>query len=266
MELDTDSRDLPTGIVELNAGVDALYASSRQKIRADLYQNLFNMRQTFADGFHGAYIADGEVFEIGERGWGKYPIFIRHEFGRLGFSFSDHIPGVRLQVRAEYLHAVGPQKALDWFSDVLEAFGVTPQWTLSRLDLFADLQGWDLQASDEPRFSCRASQVAKYEDRGVLTGFSFGRRSSKTVSGRIYDKTIEISKEKNYWVPMLWNEKFNPEERVLRVEFELATKVLHELGIRTLEEALHEMGAIWGYCVDDWLTFRDQSDDSNKSR
>jgi hypothetical protein len=100
----------------------------------------------------------------------------------------------------------------------------------------------------------------------VFTGFSFGRRSSKTILGRIYDKTIEIAKEKNYWVPMLWNEKYNPEARVLRVEFELVTKVLHELGIRTLEEALHQMGAIWGYCADDWLTFRDQSDDSNNSR
>ena len=266
MVLQIDSSDFPSGIVELNAGVDALYASSRQKIPSDLYQFLFNLRQKIADGFEGPYMVDGESFKIGERGWGKYPIFVEHEFGRIGFTQSNHVPGVRLQIRAEYLHAVGPQKALDWFSEILEAFAVTPQWTLSRLDLFVDVQGWDLQASDEARFSCRASQVAKYEDRGVLTGFSFGRRNSKSISGRIYDKTIEIALRKNYWVPMLWNEKYSPEERVLRVEFELATKVLHELGIRTLEEALHGIGAIWGYCADNWLTFRDQSEDSNKSR
>jgi hypothetical protein len=266
MKTKTDLPELSSGIVELNAGVDALYASSRQNIPSALYQNLFDLRQKLSNGTQGSYIIDGVLFQVGERGWGKYSIFLEHEFGRIGFTASHKIPGVRLQVRAEYLHAVGPQNALDWFTQILEAFGVTPQWTLSRIDLFVDIQGWDLNPSDEPRFLCRASQVAKYEDRGVLTGFAFGRRSSKTISGRIYDKTIEIAKEKNYWVPMLWNEKYDPQERVLGVEFELATKVLHELGIRTLEEALHGIGALWGYCSDDWLTFRDPGDDSNKSR
>lgn len=62
------------------------------------------------------------------------------------------------------------------------------QLSVSRIDIYADFEGWRLVADDRHRFSCRSASVRTFEDDGRLTGFEFGRRSTKTVSARIYDK------------------------------------------------------------------------------
>ena len=65
--------------------------------------------------------------------------------GLVGITKSEHLPAFRVQPRAEFIHGEGCGAVLDFFDDVCALFtasGVT--WSLSRLDLFCDLQGWDL--------------------------------------------------------------------------------------------------------------------------
>lgn len=64
---------------------------------------------------------------------------------------------------------------------------------VSRVDLFLDWQGWPFTLADEARFVRRARHVGADIEGGELTGLNFGRRTSKTIGGRLYDKTAEIA-------------------------------------------------------------------------
>jgi hypothetical protein len=257
----------PSALVELASGVDALYASSKPGIPRKLFDELLVLKQLASDEqLPVDWYLGGEKFQVFGHAWGLYSVLIVHEFGRFGFTQSEHVPGIRLQISSSYLHAVDPSAALEWFTERLSEIGVIPAWTLSRLDLFVDVQGWDLMASDKHRFLCRASYVTTHEENDRLTGFSFGGRKTHTITARIYDKTLEIQKKKNDWVRQLWADRFRAGETVWRIECEAHTKLLRELGITDVEDGLARQGELWAYFTDQWLSFRDPSSDGNKSR
>ena len=59
------------------------------------------------------------------------------------------------------------------------------EWSLYRLDLFVDVQGWDLHGDDHHQFGCRAERRDLHEHDGDFGGFEPGRLIPKTVCARI---------------------------------------------------------------------------------
>ena len=97
-------------------------------------------------------------------------------------------------------------------------------------------------------------------------GFEFGRRTTGTVCGRIYDKTAEqVQKGNDYW-PEIWGEAFDPSVPVYRVEFEFGRQGLVEFDLDTPREAVDAAGALWAWATEHWLTYRSPSSDTNRSR
>ena len=76
---------------------------------------------------------------------------------------------------------------------------MTPEFAV--VDVFADMQGWDLRPEDRYDFVSRASRRDTHEDSDALTGFEFGRRSSKTIMARLYDKTLDVKHKGADWWP-----------------------------------------------------------------
>jgi hypothetical protein len=265
MTLDNSHKDRK--LTELLSGVDALYASSRTAFDLGFFKTISAMKVFAGEGdqsFPILTISD-QPFHVSNYSWGRYPVFIEHEFGRLGFTNSETLPGIRLQIRSKYLHAVGADEALAWFTRRLQDIDIHPSWTLSRLDLFADVQGWDLHHYDENRFLCRASDLTSRKVRNRFSGFEFGRRKTGTINARIYDKTLEMQKNPNGWTLHQWGEKFNPHVPVWRTEFEFHTTLLREAALPTARHGLEQRGGLWAYGTE-WLSFHDEDNDSNKSR
>lgn len=255
-------------LVELVSGVDALYASSRTDVTTDFFKTLTEMKAFAGENdlvLPLLNISD-ERFEVSNYSWGRYPVFMEHEFGRLGFTKSEKLPGIRLQIRSKFLHAVGAEKALDWFTQKLHEIAVHPAWTLSRLDLFADVQGWDLHHYDQEQFITRASDLTSRKVSNRFSGFEFGRRKTGSINARIYDKTLEMLKSPNGWTFEQWGSRFQHDLPVWRIEFEFHTRLLREVGIPTAEQGLARRSELWAYATDKWLTHRDIGEDSNKSR
>jgi hypothetical protein len=255
-------------LVELNSGVDALYCSSRNPIPNKFFELLLSFKAKAGEDDLGlaSFDLEGIPFEVSSRSWGKYPICISHEFGQVGFSLSKKLPNIRLQVRAKYLHSVGPNKALDWFSDVLKKVAIYPFWTPSRMDLFADFQGWNPTAEDKERIVMRASNLKMNEERNVFTGFEIGRRKTGTINARIYDKTRELESKPNGWSRHQWGVLYEPNLPVWRFEYEFHATFFREVGILTTEQALNKLDELWAYANDLWFTVREVGDDLNKSR
>ena len=111
---------------------------------------------------------------------------------------------------------------VDWIRDLVGAECGPVLLTVSRIDLFADWQGWALNGDDRHRFVCLADSRTLYENGQVFTGFAFGTRTSGSIIARIYDKTIESEKKgTDYWKEM-WGTSGDEGHPALRVEFEIA--------------------------------------------
>jgi len=253
-------------LVELASGVDALYLSGRTNLGEGLLTRLADGRQAAEEAEGPEPLSFGGVeFEINPRSFGKYRYWLTHRLGQLGVSPSQRLPALRFQPRAEFLHGVGPARVVDWIRDLVGAECGPVLLTVSRIDLFADWQGWALNGDDRHRFVCMADSRTLYEDGQVFTGFAFGTRTSGSIIARIYDKTIESEKKgTDYWRE-IWG-AVDEGQPVLRVEFEIARNALRQYGLNSPEEVLGAKGALWADLTNTWLSFRSASEDNTKSR
>ncbi|MGB3412054.1 MAG: hypothetical protein WBA45_12750 [Microthrixaceae bacterium] len=256
------------GMRELCSGVDALYFSGRAELSTALFETLEACRKTAEENDRPVPLhLDGVEFFVHPRAFGKYRYRISHERGLIGVTPSENLPAIRVQPRAEFLHGVGPIAALEFFGSIGEFLAGGPvTWTLSRLDLFTDVQGWDLHGDERHRFVCRAERRDLHEHGAEFGGFEFGRRTTKTVCARIYDKTRQIQDEGLAYWPVIWGEAFDKSRPVLRVEAEIGRQGLVEFGINSPTDGLERAGEVWANVTEKWLTYRTPTDDETKSR
>jgi len=147
---------------------------------------------------------------------------------------------------------------------------------LRRLDLCADLTGFDLRTVESKAFVChRRTQLAaistikEYMRAGKRTGFVAGRGDALV---RIYDKTEHLAlglddtkaeDERSDWSLAGWNGR----DDVTRVEFQLRGQVLEQLEIRdNPETALERLDAVWSYCTKKWFRLVELGTATRKER
>jgi hypothetical protein len=254
-------------LIELASGIDALYLSGRGVVPESLFARLAQGRAAAEELRCPLPLSFGGVeFSIAPHGFGRYRFCLVHENGRIGVGTSSKLPTFRIQPVGEFLHGVGPSAALMWFRQVLQSECDEVVMGVSRLDVFCDVEGWELFGEDRHRFVCRARRCRTNEDAGVLTGFEFGQRTSKTLFARIYDKTVEIESHGAGYVSELWGSAHHDGAQVWRVEFEIGRLALFEFGIDSPEQAIEHAGHLWRYCTAEWLSLRVETVDGTKAR
>ena len=253
---------------ELASGVDSLYLSSRPNISEELFLQLGLHSQSARDADKDSlpFQIGGETFQVLNHSWQKYSVCLRHEHGLIGFTNSKKLPGIRVQIYSEFLHSVGVKVALAWFTTILGLQGIAVEWTVSRIDLFMDVQGWDLSTVERSGFICRATQFGMDGEDGQFTGYRFGRRKTGTVIARIYNKTEEIKASSKDWMKLIWGSRWVPSEDVWRIEFEIHSQFLREVGLVPALQVLDSIGDLWTTLTQVWLTHRKEGYDSNSSR
>ena len=253
-------------LTELASGVDALYLSGRASLPLDLLQRLEAARRE-AEVLEGSppFQFGSLATTIAPHAWGKHRYCLDHPFLRLGLTDKSGIPALRIQPRAEFIHGAGVRAVTDSIMDLLESECGVVKLHVSRIDLFADVQGWPLTGNDRESFLCRASNLGTFEEQGSLTGLQFGKRKTGTVNARIYDKTEEIKTSGALYWNDIWGERFNPDLQVHRIEFEVWRGALREFNLNEPYEVLDATGALWAYCTS-WLSHRVPTNDATKSR
>jgi hypothetical protein len=254
-------------LTELASGIDAVYLSGWGSLPPPFVERLEKAR-SLAEAVHQPL-----PFRLGElsvgvapHGWGRYRFLLAHELGRIGLTTSAHLPAVRVQPAAALLHAVGPEETIAGFAGLLAAEGAELRYSVNRLDLFVDVQGWELHAADRERFVCRASESRTFAEGGAWRGFSFGSRRTRSFFGRLYDKTAEITHSGADWWPGVWGEHYDPARPVVRVELEVGRTALGEFGLDAPDGVLAGSGDLWRYGTGEWLTYRRPTADATRSR
>jgi hypothetical protein len=252
--------------VELASGVDALHLSGRTVLPQSFLDRLEQFR-SLADQASATMPFDlgGESFGLAPHAFGRYRYCLEHADGRIGISPSPQLPAVRVQPRSAYLHTVGPEAAVARFRRTIETECTEVLFSVSRIDLYADFEGWDIGIADRARFVCRAGSVRTFEEQDRFIGFEFGRRSTKTVCARIYDKTADVARTRSDWWFDIW-QRDPGSGVVIRVKFEWNREGLAQVGLTGIDETLAAAGSLWRYNTEEWLTHRSATADSNRAR
>lgn len=129
---------------------------------------------------------------------------------------SAKFPPALVQMHSAFLHSMGIDPALDQVERLLhqDLFAGPFKEGVSRVDVHADLQGWDLRTADLDRFVGYGRHRRAFEEnRQVfqsgtkLAGFMFGKDA---MVARIYDKTAQVRKQGLSWLPDLWGRATTP--------------------------------------------------------
>jgi len=256
-------------------GVDSLYLSFPGAIESELalwLQECKLKAQSSNDrvlAMAGIGLGDHQ-FMVLPRGRGRFAFVI--EDGWFSIQLSNASAGVlplaMVQVRSEYLTAVGPEEAVATATALIADMGeVTGPPKLSRIDLFADF-GTDLDLAGIPgrEWVKRSKKRAIHEESDTVTGISFG--AGNEVSARLYDKTRELQKSGKDYMRPLWAEQgWDGAEQIWRMEFQVRREGLPTPMLGAAADALPLCGNLWRYLCEDWLRLAIPSDsDDTRTR
>lgn len=248
------------------SGLDALYLSGHGLVRKETLAEL-EIQRDLAQAKLPATLQMGPLpFAVAPHGWGRYRYCMEHPIGQVGMTTSRHLPAVRVQPRSEFLHAVGPEKAVATFAELLAQHCVAVQFSVSRVDLYTDVTGLPLLPKLQEGFLCRADARRTYETGGRCSGFDFGTRSGATIFARVYEKLLDIERTGHDWWFEIWGDRFQEGSSVTRIEFEIGRMALSQFGLDSPAQVMAGAGGLWRYCTEDWLTYRRHTADSNRTR
>jgi hypothetical protein len=113
-------------------------------------------------------------------GWGTYRYWLRCGDFDVFVGRGRSMPAAYARIASEFIHEVGPLKALADLRSFVEALlDRAGEATCSRVDIYADFQGWVPGSEDYQHFITRSrrntSHIALHHYGRRFTGFTFGR-------------------------------------------------------------------------------------------
>ncbi len=259
----------------LRHGVDSLYLSFPGSVDPELavwLQQCKDRAQSANE--HVASLAgislQDHQFLVMPRGRGRFAFVLEDNWFSIQLSNASAgvLPLALVQIRSEYLTAVGPEEAVRAITALVEKMGqLSGPPKISRIDLFADFcADYDLASLPGHHWVKRCKTRAIHEEGDARTGVTFG--PGNEVSARLYNKTREIQKSgKDYMRPLWAMEGWNGQEDVWRMEFQIRREGLPEPMLGPASEALAMCGNLWGYLCAEWLRLAIPSEsDDTRSR
>jgi hypothetical protein len=260
-----------TALRILAAGVDSLYVSVKGEVWDGLPLVLRRMVEmaegetvpcTFREG--------GPDFLLRSHGWRGYPFWVTSPRFELYLGAAAPFPPAYVQLHSPYLHTLGAEDAAAEVEEFLatDVFHGQMEIAASRVDVYADVQGWEPRYDDFLRFACRGVRRRMYEVAGQLhasgrrlSGFVFG---AGDVLARVYDKTLQMQATGQTWQETVWSGR-DPERPVWRVEFQFRREALASFGVRTVGDVLGARQGLWEYGTR-WLSLRQPTNHTRRAR
>jgi len=254
----------------LSSGIDSLYVSFRGEIDADRLEELEVLKARAQES------GEPEAVDVGlERralvqpsGWGSYRYWIRCGDFDVFISRGKSLPTVYARLSSSFIHEVGPSSALSELKSFVAValLNEVGEALCSRVDIYADFQGWVPRPQDYDRFVTRSrlntSHIAIHHDGRHFTGFTFGRDA---IVARLYDKGAEIVHSGKDWMRTVWGDRLDLLRPVWRMEFQLRREVLAQCSLQDPEYVLQKRQDLWTYATQ-WLSLRSPRPDKRRTR
>jgi hypothetical protein len=200
-------------------------------------------------------------------GWGSYRYWLRCGGFDVFVGRGQSMPAVYARIASEFIHEVGPLNALaDLKSFVGALLDRADETICSRVDIYADFQGWVPGSEDYDHFITRSrrntSHIAIHHDGRRFTGFTFGRDE---MVARLYDKSLEIAHSGKRWMHEVWGAGRDVSAPVWRLEFQLRRAILAECSLTSPEDVLAARPNLWAYAMQ-WLSLREPTPGTTRTR
>jgi len=173
------------------------------------------------------------------------------------------VPLVSARLRASALATFGHEALYQDAVIAAAALGADTQYSITRLDLAADLQGWVPTPGEMAGIVCPATYRAHHTDGAGFT-FQYGKGQIVT---RIYNKSAEIVARGHQGYAELWHSRlgYDPEQPVVRVEVQFRREALKEHGCRFVHQAFVRLPELFAAGLA-WSDLRVPTSDAKKSR
>src|SRR5215472_3694683 len=252
----------------LSGGVDSLYLSASGGLRAEVLAALETVQaraQHEREAVPVVFEREPWRLVLRPHEHRGYRYWLRSPEVEVWLCRAGEGPAARVQMHSAFLHAKGTEKALTAVEGLLddELFTWPPELAVSRVDVYADVQGWRPVPADLGRFVSKANHRQVRVVGREFTGFVFGRTGG--VVARVYDKRAQMREAGLTWMAAQWR-GYNASEPVWRVEFEVRGPLLRRLRSREPAAVLASVSGLWRYCTGSWLTLRLPSENAQPAR
>jgi len=259
-----------TALRVLSSGIDSLYVSFRGGVDADRLDELDVLKASAQEIGHPQVASLGVDRRalVQPSGWGSYRYWLRCGDFDVFVGRGTSLPAVYARIASSFIHEVGATRALAELTSFVDGSVLSDvgEALCSRVDIYADFQGWVPRMHDYDLFVTRSrrntSHIAIHHDGRRFTGFTFGRDA---IVARLYDKGIEIAHSGKDWMRAVWGDRLDPSAPVWRIEFQLRREVLAECSLRKPEEVLQKRQELWAYATQ-WLSLRSSRSGQRRAR
>jgi hypothetical protein len=253
----------------LAAGIDSLYVSCKGEVDAARLDGIELLKVRAQE------TSQPQVFSATDRkalvqpsGWGSYRYWLRCGDFDVFIGRGRSLPAVYARIASEFIHEVGPLRGLDSLKSFVGTvlLSETHEMVCSRVDVYADFQGWVPRAGDYDRFITRSrrntSHIAGHYNGRQFTGFTFGRDA---MVARLYDKGLEIVHSGKNWMHEVWADRLDAAEPVWRLEFQLRRQILAECSLTEPDDVIAQRARLWAYAMK-WLSLREPTPGATRTR
>jgi hypothetical protein len=252
----------------LAAGIDSLYLSFKGEVDAARLDGVEFLKVKAQEaGQAQNYSIHARKALVQASGWGSYRYWLRCGDFDVFVGRSRSMPAVYARIASEFIHEVGPFNALADLKSFVGALMAQADETIcSRVDIYADFQGWVPGSEAYHDFITRSrrntSHIAVHHDGRRFTGFTFGRDA---MVARLYDKSLEIAHSGKRWMHEVWGAGLDLSAPVWRLEFQLRREVLAECSLTSPDEVLAHRPNLWAYAMQ-WLSLREPTPGATRTR
>jgi len=259
----------------LRAGVDSLYLTFRGEMYAETGIRLKHMKQLAQDreAYRQAlaqYEVKPHVFSVAGNGRHPFAYVLEDGWFRLEVSKPDavRLPLAYCRIASELLTCTAVDWAVDELTRVVSGLGtLTDLASVSRVDLCVDfITSFPVEDISVREWVTRARKISQHTVGRQASGFSIAQ--SGAVSGRLYNKTLEMQSRPRPYLESIWQASgWDGQQAVWRLEFQFRRQALRDLGVVRYVEMREVLSGLWQYASQKWLRHTIPSaSDSTQSR
>ena len=199
---------------------------------------------------------DFEILNSGKKGYAYilnnsgYQIDIAQYKSKL-----ENFCPLQIRISSEYLWAYGLSDAWSMiYNWLVETFGNVISEKVCRLDLCTHVSDIDLITDYDISYKGKFKKRETFFNGKNINAITFGRRQSKNIYCRIYNKSLEVQEKKQKtWFYEIWKSKDMNIKNVWNIEFEIKSEFLRQFNIDTINDTLEHLQDLWLFCTNEWL-------------
>ncbi|MFA5845258.1 MAG: hypothetical protein WC971_10585 [Coriobacteriia bacterium] len=231
------------GLVVIHSGVDTLEASFRGHLSDELQERLeLGKGEAQLRSVPHRFDVAGIPFVINPAGLKPWRYVLSNEDLHLRLSPEHRLPTVSARLLTEGLASYGHEGGYAMAANLAASLGAGDPRGLSRLDLFADWQGWVPSMAEMEHVVCPAQYRGTHRSGQGMT-YQFGRGGTVV---RVYNKTAELAVSGKDWLRMAWarDERYDPDADVWRFEVQYRRPALRRFDSERAEDAFARLGGL----------------------